>query len=57
MFRILAYLCYAFAVADIVLANTGIYDMTGVIWSPLVAAGLGWVFMKLHNKQVEKSDS
>ncbi|MCD4709152.1 MAG: hypothetical protein K8S62_15625 [Candidatus Sabulitectum sp.] len=57
MFRILAYLCYAFAVADIVLANTGICDMTGVIWSPLVAAGLGWVFMKLHDKQTDRSES
>lgn len=50
MFRILAYLCYAFAVADVVLANTGTYDITGVVWSPLVAAALGWVFMKLHNR-------
>ncbi len=51
MFRVLAYICYAFAAADVILANTGTYDITGVVWSPLVAVALGYIFMKLHHRQ------
>ncbi|MBD3240002.1 MAG: hypothetical protein GF331_05405 [Chitinivibrionales bacterium] len=48
--QILAILCYAFAIADFGLYLFG-YDITGVSWSPLVAALLGSMFMKLGRKQ------
>lgn len=45
MLRILSYLCYIFAILDIVLFNAFDIDLTGVSWSPyvagLVGAGLG----------------
>ena len=48
--ELLGLLCYAFAVIDFAGMFFG-YDLTGVSWSPIVAAGLGQVFMNIGNKE------
>lgn len=48
--ELLGFLCYAFAVIDFAGMFFG-YDLTGVSWSPIVAAGLGQVFMNIGNKE------
>ena len=46
MVRTLGYLCYGFAVVDLGLYWLGIYDLTGVSWSPIAAAVVGSVLVK-----------
>jgi len=48
--KILAILCYVFAVIDFAGMFLG-YDITGVFWSPIVAAVVGNLLMKVANKK------
>lgn len=47
MFQMLGYACYAFAVVDLGTYYLGIADITGVSWSPIAAAVLGSVLVKM----------
>ena len=42
-------LCYIFAFVDFFTGILGIYDITGVPYSPLVASLIGYIFVKLSN--------
>ena len=48
--KILGIVCYVFAVIDLVTYFAGM-DITGVWWSPIVAALLGRVFLNMAKKQ------
>lgn len=54
MFRMLGYLCYAFAVVDLGTYYLGVADLTGVSWSPIAAAVLGSVLVKMERSQEEE---
>ena len=51
MFRMLGYCCYAFAVVDLGTYYLGIADLTGVGWSPIAAAVLGSVLVKMNGEE------
>ena len=51
MFRMLGYCCYAFAVVDLGTYYLGIANITGMSWSPVAAAVLGSVLVKMDGKQ------
>lgn len=51
MFQILSFLCYAFAIVDFGLYIIFDIDITGVSWSPIVAAVAGAIL-----GQIGKSD-
>ena len=51
--KILGYLCFAFAAADVVLSWTG-NDITGVFWSPIVAIVIGNLLVKFGSKNDEE---
>ncbi len=50
VFAILSYLCYIFAIADIVLYYIFDVDMTGLYWTPILASGLGYLFDFIASK-------
>jgi len=45
----LGFLCYAFGALDYILGKFGIFDITGVFWSPILAGIIGTVFVKLSD--------
>lgn len=47
MFRMIGYCCYAFAVLDLGTYYLGIADLTGVSWSPIAAAVVGSVLVRM----------
>ena len=49
-FAILSYLCYIFAILDIVLFYVCDIDLTGVYWTPIAASALGYVFSAIGNR-------
>lgn len=51
MFRMLGYCCYAFAVVDLGTYYLGIADLTGVSWSPIAAAVVGSVLVKMDGEE------
>ncbi len=55
MFRIVGFLCYAFAVADLGLYHLGVADLTGVSWSPIAACVVGSLLMKIEGGEEEES--
>jgi hypothetical protein len=54
MFRLLGFLCYGFAIVDLGLYYLDIADLTGVSWSPIAAAVLGSVLIKLDGDAGEE---
>jgi len=51
MFRMLGYCCYAFAVVDLGTYYLGIADLTGVSWSPIAAAVVGSVLVRMDGEE------
>ncbi len=49
MVRMLGYCCFAFAVVDLGTYFFGIADLTGVVWSPVAAAVLGSVLVRMDS--------
>lgn len=53
--KILGYLCYLFAIIDFcgMFFN---YDLTGVVWSPIVAGIIGSVLIGIAEKYCDNDD-
>ena len=49
-FVILSYLCYIFAILDVVLFYVCDIDLTGVYWTPIAASALGYIFSAIGNR-------
>ncbi len=47
MVRMLGYCCFAFAVVDLGTYYFGVADLTGVGWTPVAAAVLGSVLVRI----------
>ena len=54
MFTMFGYLCYAFGIADVALYVLDIADLTGVVWSPIVAVVVGSMLMKMGSGPKEQ---
>ncbi len=54
MFIMFGYLCYAFGIADVALYVLDIADLTGVVWSPIVAFVVGSMLMKMGSGPKEE---
>jgi hypothetical protein len=54
MLRLLGMLCYGFAVLDFGLYFLGVADLTGVSWSPIAAAVVGSVLMRVGEESDEE---
>jgi len=54
--KILGYLCYAFGVIDFLGMFLG-YDLTGVSWSPIVAACVGSLFLYFGKRKKDAENS
>ena len=56
MFTVLSFLCYAFAVVDLVLFYVFDTDITGLAISPIIAGGLGALFSALASKSKKNEE-
>lgn len=45
--KVLGYACIAFGIADFALYYFKVADLTGVSWSPIVAAAVGYGLLRL----------
>ena len=52
--RIAGIICYVLGTLDVLLNNVFDIDVTGVIWSPIVAYVLGSILFALGNKNEEE---